>query len=251
MRRVGVLGYGHIAQAVLRHAREAPDLTVCFVRARTPRDAGVGALPPTVDDLSRTDLVVEAAHPRVVADHGELVLQQADLLVTSSAALIDTHLLARLLKVASDSGTRLILPRGALVGLDAIVAQRSEWDDATITMVKAPSHLDPPPPPMLGPTVLHDGPVAALAQKYPRNVNAMVTFALATVGLDRTRCRLVCDPGTTTARLEMELSGHSGASLHIVKDQPMVGVSGSEMPASIINSIKTLPANLPPGLSFA
>lgn len=105
----------------------------------------VHPLPPTASDLETTDLVVKAAHPRVVADYGEQVLQRCDLLVTSSAALADAVLLDRLTRTAATTGTRLILPRGALVGLDAIVAQRTDWQEATITMTKAPTHLDPAP----------------------------------------------------------------------------------------------------------
>lgn len=254
MKRLGVLGHGHIAHAVLEHVRQSPGVAVSFVRNRTP-GAGPGEvvvhpLPPTSDELQQTDLVVEAAHPRVVAELGEQVLRHSDLLVTSSAALVDAVLLDRLTRTATNSGTRLILPRGALVGLDAIVAQRVDWEEATITMTKAPTHLDPAPTDVRTTTVVHDGPVAALAHRYPRNVNAMVTFALATLGLENTRCRLVCDPATLNGRLEMDLIGRSGATLHIAKEQPMVGVSGSEMPASIIASLESMPANLPSGLSF-
>lgn len=255
MRRVGILGHGHIARALVAHAATDPDLSVVFVRNRTAGsragDLSVRPLPPTQGDLEEADLVIEAAHPEVVAEQGARVLQHADLMVTSAAALVDAALLNDLMRSAGEAGTRLILPQGALVGLEAVLLQREDWKTATITMTKAPAHLDPPPHGIHELTVLHDGPVATLAERYPRNVNAMATFALASLGLDGTRCRLVCDPAATTARLEMDLRGHTGARLTIVKEQPMVGVSGSEMPASIIASLTALPANPPPGLIFA
>ena len=40
-----------------------------------------------------------------------------------------------------------------------------------------------------GPTVLYDGPARGIARLFPRNINTMITCALATVGLDK--CRAV------------------------------------------------------------
>ncbi len=255
MPRIGVLGNGQIAGAVVDFALTTPGYDLAFVRSRSagtaPRDIPVTLLPPSGEELSRVDLVAEAAHPDVVAEHGERVLRHCDLLVVSSGALVDEALLDRLTRTATQAGTRLIIPQGALVGLDAVRAQAQRWDEASITMVKAPAHLDPAPEGITERTVLHDGAIAPLAHRYPRNVNAMVTFALATRGTRHTRCRLVCDPDAELGRIDIQLTAVDGTTLHIVKEQPMVGVSGSEMPDSILRTLATVTGAHAPGLSFA
>ena len=84
---------------------------------------------------------------------------------------------------------------------------------------------------------------------YPRNVNAMVTFALATAGLDDTRAVLVSDPSQSFATLDFEVGGEDGGKLRVSKSQPMLGVSGSEMPHAIVHSLMTY-AGGRPGIWF-
>jgi aspartate dehydrogenase len=69
---------------------------------------------------------------------GELVLcQSPDLLVASVGALADRELEAGLHRAASASGGRLLIPGGALGGIDAISAAR----EAGLTSVLAPYSL--------------------------------------------------------------------------------------------------------------
>jgi aspartate dehydrogenase len=65
----------------------------------------------------------------------------------------------------------------------------------------------------------------------------MVTCALATVGLDRCRGRLIADPALDHAIAEVEATGSDGSYLATTKRQPMVGVSGTEMFASTLRSV--------------
>jgi aspartate dehydrogenase len=65
----------------------------------------------------------------------------------------------------------------------------------------------------------------------------MVTCALATVGLDKCRGRMIADPALDCAVAEVEAWGKDGSYLTTVKRQPMVGVSGTEMFASTLRSV--------------
>jgi aspartate dehydrogenase len=65
----------------------------------------------------------------------------------------------------------------------------------------------------------------------------MVTCALATVGLDRCRGRMIADPVLDHAVAEVEAVGSDGSYLATTKRQPMVGVSGTEMFASTPRSV--------------
>ena len=79
--------------------------------------------------------------------------------------------------------------------------------------------------------------VRDIAVHYPHNVNAMVACALATVGLDRCRARLVADPAIDHLELAVEARGRDGSSLSICRRQPARGVSGSEMAAAVYSSV--------------
>jgi aspartate dehydrogenase len=144
--------------------------------------------------------------------------------------------------VAKSSGHRLVIPQGALVGTDALLGWAHMWRDVTITFRKHPANID------LGmvnlragdiraETVIFDGPVRDIAPLFPRNVNTMVTCALATVGIDRCRGRMIADPALDHAVAEVEAWGRDGSYLTTVKRQPMVGVSGTEMFASALRSV--------------
>ena len=65
----------------------------------------------------------------------------------------------------------------------------------------------------------------------------MVTCALATVGLDRCRARLIADPALDVGIAIVEATGADGATLMSRKSQPMAGVSGTEMFGSLFGSI--------------
>lgn len=86
-------------------------------------------------------------------------------------------------------------------------------------------------------TVLYDGPVRGIAPLFPRNINTMVTCALATTGLDACRARLVAVPGLQVAIADVSARGKDGSTLTMRKEQPAVGVSGTEMFESQFASI--------------
>lgn len=67
---------------------------------------------------------------------------------------------------------------------------------------------------------------------------APVTCALATVGIDRCRGRMIADPALDHAVAEVEAWGKDGSHLMTVKQQPMVRVSGTEMLASARRSLQ-------------
>lgn len=249
---VGIIGHGFIGAELYRYlgsdAARAAGLARAFVHARRPEALAdvaphhrlaslAGPLPGT------PALVVEAAHPDITRAHGEAILRQADYMPLSVSALVDDALTERLTAVAAAHGRRIMLPTGALVGGHSLTATRQMWQSVEITFRKHPANidfsaLDTDPASITAPTVVFEGPVREIATLFPRNVNTMVTCALATVGLDRAVGRLVADPDLEgVAVAEVLALGQDGSRIHTVKRQPMVGVSGTEMFASLLHSI--------------
>jgi aspartate dehydrogenase len=247
--RVGLIGFGFIGARLYERMRADPGLglEIGFVHARDR--SRLAAVPPALvlDDLRRldtfpVDLVVEVAHPSFTRDWGEAILARADYLVASVTALADDVLAARLQATAQAAGHRLLVPHGALIATENLVEWRDMWREVEITFVKNPAHIDFSesdfdPATIRGETVVYEGPVRCIARRYPRNVNTMVTCALATVGLDRCRGRLIAKPGAELGTMEIRATGHDGASLVLRKEQPMAGVSGTEMVASTLASV--------------
>ena len=148
-----------------------------------------------------------------------------------------------MLAAARAAGTSLAIPHGALLGLDSLHEWRVHWSDVVISFFKNPANIDfrdagIDPAGIHAETVLYDGPTRGIASLYPRNINTMITCALATTGLDACRARLVAVPGLNVAIAEVISTGRDGARLTMRKEQPVVGVSGTEMFASQFASIQ-------------
>lgn len=239
--RIGLIGFGFIGQQVYCRITGHPEsgLEVAFVHARS-REKLMGVPQELIlDDLAnfhRTgpDLVVEMAHPSYTHAFGETILEQADYLPLSVTALADDALRDRLIARAAACGTVLAVPHGALMGVDSLLEWRHQWSEVVISFFKAPGSIDFSDSGIDGSqinteTTVYEGPVRGIAKLFPRNVNTMVTCALATTGLDQCRARLVAVPGLQVGVVEVKAHGRDGALLHMRKEQPMSGVSGTEM----------------------
>ena len=241
MTRVGLIGFGFIGAQVYRRLREQPELgiEVAFVHNRDRAKLAEAPRDLILDDLARmpeqnVNLVVEMAHPDYTRQYGEAILAHADYLPLSVTALADQALLDRLTAQARQSGHRLLIPHGALMGTDNLFESRHMWAEVEITFIKNPANIDfsesgYDPARITGETVVYDGPARGIAALYPRNVNTMVTCALATIGLDRCRARLVASPALKVAIAEVRALGRDGSLLQMRKEQPVSGVSGTEM----------------------
>lgn len=242
--RIGLIGFGFIGAELYRRIAADRDATeVVFVHARSR--ARLAGLPANLilDDLAGAaglapDLIVEVAGPEVSHRHGEAFLAFADYMPLSLTALADASLCDRLAAAAARSGRSLLIAHGALVGLDSLVEWQGMWDEVAIGFRKPPASLGPDEAATTQETLLFDGSVRDIATRYPHNVNAMVACALATVGLDRCRARLVADPAIDHLELVVEARGRDGSSLSIRRRQPARGVSGSEMAAAVYSSVR-------------
>ncbi len=245
--RIGLAGYGFIGSNLAERIDATDGLELAFVYNRDPaRLAGVSSslIASELGDIGQfnADIVIEAAHPDITRDHGTRILAIADYLPLSVTALADADLYESLQSTAIKSGRRLLIPHGALVGLDSLIEWRQNWSEVTVTFRKHPDNIDFSesgfdPADIDGKTTLYDGPARGIARLYPRNVNTIITCALATVGPDRLRAVLITDPALEKAVAEVEAHGKDGSYLRTIREQPAVGVSGTEMFESLCRSL--------------
>lgn len=207
--RIVVIGAGAIGGAVLAGLRESGRFRLAtMLRPGSPRLAalpeGVAALDSAAQMRSFAPaLVVEAAGHGAVREHGPAALAAgAALLISSVGALHDAALLAALTEEARRAGARIILPSGAVAGLDHLRAVRDR-PEARVRYVsrKPPSawadelaRRGVDGAAMTSPLVLHGGDARGAAARFPANLNVAATLALAGIGMDRTEVQVVVDP---------------------------------------------------------
>src|ERR1700722_1743014 len=132
---VGLIGYGGIARDVVAALRQAGGgVKISAALCRPGQAARARAALPgidiveSLDDLlaRRPSIVAEVAGQQAVAQHGSATLRRGcDLLVISVGALAEPALLESLKGAARDGNSRVLLPAGAIGGIDAIAAMRA------------------------------------------------------------------------------------------------------------------------------
>ncbi len=162
------------------------------------------------------DVVVEAAPAAVFELIAEAAIARGRIFVPSSvgALLPRMHLVAR----AKETGARIVVPTGALLGLDAVrAAAEGNVSSVTIETRKPPRGLEGAPYlvenkidvfAITTPTIVFKGNAFDAAKGFPANVNVAAALALAGIGPERTMVEIWGDPTVTrnthTIRVEAE-----------------------------------------------
>lgn len=217
IQRVGIIGFGSIAQdlvSILMAQAPSTRLQV-LVRAGRERaarealsDAGLPASALITSDLedflaTGPSVVAECAGHGAVTEYGASALQAgADLIVVSVGALSDATLVERLQAAAARASGQLVVPSGAIGGIDILAAARlSGLTSVDYTGRKPPRAWSGTPADarlnlgqLENPAVIFEGSAREAAQAYPKNANVAATLALAGVGMDRTKVTLIADP---------------------------------------------------------
>jgi len=218
---LGVIGIGSITTDLVEVLSRALDarldrltLLVRPGRAEAARSLvaaarGCAEAVEVVDDVDALiaagpDLVLEAAGHGAVAAFAEPLLGAGlETVIASTGALADAGLHYRLAAAARRGGTRLVLPAGAVGAMDILAGVRlSAVEAVTYTSRKPPgAWRGTPAEAMLDldgltePATFFDGTARDAARDYPKNANVAASIALAGVGFERTRVRMVADPG--------------------------------------------------------
>lgn len=234
--RIALIGWGAIGQA-LAGLLAGGEARIALVAVRDP-DLPRPALPPGARlirdpaELADVDLVVEAAGRASVAPWARAALGAGvDFAISSVSALAEAELLAELTALAAARGARLLVPPGALGGVDALRAARlMGLETVEHRIVKPPSAWMGTEAEALcdlsglaGPVTFFAGSAQEAACRFPQNANAAMTTALAGLGPERTRTLLVADPGAVLNRHEIDAQGDFGAMSLRFENRPLAG----------------------------
>jgi len=236
--RIVVVGWGAIARRVAGLLAERNDNIVLAGIAtrhapasRKDLPEGVRWLPSpeALRDLA-PDLVVEAAGRAAVEPWGVASLRHAPAFaVCSTSAFTDNALLQRLTAEAERFGSQILVPSGALGGIDALAAAGClALEQVTHRIIKPPAAWRGTAAEELvdlgaltTPNVFFSGTAREVAARFPANANVAVISALAGLGLDRTEVALVADPTVSRNCHQLTVRGDFGALNVLVENRPL------------------------------
>ena len=246
VKRVGLIGFGDIGSYVFRRIEEEQDSMEVGLVYRGDRGVVEGLDPSlvstSVDDARERgiDLMVEVANDQVLKELAPDIIQHSDLLVLSLTGLADDEFRARLDQAASKSGRIVFVAHGAIVGLDGIYDGRDLIDEVEITTTKSPKSFGHANESITHPEILYEGPTREACLRWPRNVNVHAAVALAGLGFDKTRSRIVADPGTENMGHVIVVKG-KGLSWRIGVESPSLGgVTGAYTPESVYQTVRRI-----------
>lgn len=213
--RLAIAGLGAIGMTVARRidAGEVPGLSLTAVSARnkeaaTERLSGFRT-PPQVLPLGEladvADIVVECAPAAVFREVADPVIAAGKTFVPLSVGVLLKH--AELMEHLEETGAKIVVPTGALLGLDAVKAvAEGEVDSIRMTTRKPPAGLKGAPhllqnaieiEGLTEPLKVFSGNAREAAIGFPANVNVGAALALAGIGPERTQVEIWADPTVT------------------------------------------------------
>lgn len=227
MWKVGVVGLGAIGQAICQALDEGKvamklvavaelDWEKAFTFVRTLQRS------PAILDLDelieRSDLVIEAAGLEVLREIAPKALGKGkDLMVLSVGGLLGQEAWFRLAEV---KGCRILVPSGAIAGLDGVKAAcQGSVRSVTLVTRKPPRALAGAPfvvergidlTTLTEETVLFEGSAREACVAFPANVNIAAALSLAGIGPDKTWVKIVAVPGSQGNVHQIEVEGEFG-----------------------------------------
>lgn len=234
---IGIVGCGTIGSSVARAIDEGKipaRLVGLSTRTRTRAEELARALrlpPPVLDlpDLVRaSDLVVEAATGKSLEDIVPACLRERkDVCVLSVGGLLEHE---AWFQEAETRGCRILIPSGAIAGLDGVRgAAVGHVDAVTLTTRKPPSGLAGAPYvvergidllALAEETLIFDGTAREACKGFPTNVNVSAALSIAGIGPDRTRVRIIAVPGGAFNQHRIEVQGEFGRLAVEVENVP-------------------------------
>jgi len=225
--KVGIIGCGCIGTELcraIRSGRVHAELVALndIRRERAEKlneELKLGAAVVSFEELvALCDVIAECAAaecaPKVV--EAAIVARKIALIMSVGGLMQRPDLFDR----ARRTGTKIIIPSGAIAGVDAIeAAAEDRLDEVTLTTTKPPAGLRGAPyvvargidlDKITERTVIFEGNALEAVSAFPQNVNVAATLGFAGIGPHRTRVRVVADPTVSANVHEVMARGGFG-----------------------------------------
>jgi aspartate dehydrogenase len=242
--RVAVVGLGAIGTKVVEALdRGIEGLTLSAVSAQNPDKhrawlAGLISKPavlPIEALAGAADIVIECAPSKLLRPIvAPFVRSGKTAVVLSVGALLDNE---DLIELAKQNGGQIVVPTGALIGLDAVTAAAVGKIHSVRMVTRKPINGLAGAPYIVEnnidiagitePLKIFEGTAREAAKGFPANLNVAVALSLAGIGPDQTRLEIWADPTVTrnVHRIEVESDSarFSMAIENIPSENPRTG----------------------------
>jgi aspartate dehydrogenase len=221
--RVAIAGLGPVGKRVAEALDRGVDgLVLAAVSAQNPEKhrswlAGLATTPAVVPiealaDIA--DMVIECAPARLLRSIvAPFVTSGKTAIVLSAGALLEHE---DLIELAKANGGQIVVPTGALIGLDAVIAAAVGTIHSVRMVTRKPIQGLAGAPYIVDnnidieritePLKIFEGTAREAAKGFPANLNVAVALSLAGIGPDRTMLEIWADPTVTrnVHRVEVE-----------------------------------------------
>ena len=243
---VAIAGLGAIGRAIARALDEdVPGLALSAVAARDRAkaqawldDHEIDCPIVSLDEMpEHADLAVECAPAALIADICVPMLEAGkQVMVLSCGALLPRP---ELIDLAKAHGGRIMVPTGALLGLDAVAAAaQGTIHSVRMTSRKPPNGLSGAPYLLANKISVEglneakrvfSGTAREAAAGFPANVNVAAALSLAGIGPDRTQLEIWADPNVTrnthTISVDADTARFTMTIENIPSENPRTGKS--------------------------
>jgi aspartate dehydrogenase len=166
----------------------------------------------------------------------------------SVGALLDESIFDVLTEASKEFNKQIILPSGAIAGLDAIKSVRDELDSVTLTTTKNPNSLksakffetsDIDLDKIEKLTVIFEGTANDAVKLFPANINVAALLSLVGLGSQKTKVKIIADPNTDKNTHQIEAKGKFGKMNYSIQNVPDT-TNPKTSRLAILSSIETL-----------
>jgi aspartate dehydrogenase len=260
--RVAIAGLGTIGRVLARRLHEGiPGLTLACAAAQDRAKAkawldeqGIGCPLVELDELPRyADLAIECAPAAIIERICRPMLEAGKVvMVLSCGALLDRPALVDL---ARERRGQIMVPTGALLGLDAVTAAAEGQITAVrMTTRKPPRGLAGAPylvahgitvDGLNAPKQVFRGTAREAAAGFPANVNVAAALALAGIGPERTTIEIWADPSVERNCHQIEVDSDSARFTLAIENIPSENPKTGRITAlSVLAALRKLHAPL-------
>ena len=236
--KLGIAGLGAIGMKVARmiDANAVPGITLAAVSANDKARAATRvadlATPPSVCTLAElsehADVIVECAPAAVFAEVAGPAVERGRVFMPLSVGALLNHM--ELVDKARQTGARIVVPTGALIGLDTVRAMAvGKITSVRLETRKPPGGLEGAPHLVnnnIDITNLSEalcvfrGTARYAAKAFPANVNVAAALALAGLGPDETTVEVWADPAVNRNQQTVTIESDAGEATMMIRNIP-------------------------------
>ena len=210
--KIGIVGLGAIGLQIAKtiDGGDLPNLDLAAVAARDKKKAqqnlssfrNVPLITSVEGVCESADVIVECAPATIFKTIIEKTVETGKTLIPASVGALLPCL--DLIDHAKSTGAKIIIPTGALIGLDAVrAAAEGHIETITLTTRKPPNGLAGAPyliennisvENLQDAKLVFEGSARDGAKGFPANVNVAAALSLAGIGPDKTQLQIWADP---------------------------------------------------------